>query len=630
MKSDRTFRALTLLNLLFSYIVFTLGLEQSIFLKREVTLGNEIYRYRVYVPKNHNPKQKTPVMLYLHNNGANGTDNEKQIAGFDKFIASKPELFNFIIVFPQARPNSYWVGTQTEQAVKALDQTIKEFNGDPQRVYLAGHSLGGYGTWTAAVMYPNKFAALVPIAGGIVPPFELPPTARMFFPKIIAGILNAPNPHAELAEKIGNTPVWIFHGVEDESIPVKESRSIAAALKMRGSENVIFTEYPETNHNEALLKAFSEPELFKWLGVQSLSKPEKLGANSETVSGKTGKALDVFLSGLVDKGFSGAVLAAVKDEVVLSKGYGYKDRERKIPNTTATVFPIGSVNKQFTAAAIIKLELQGKLKVTDSINKYFKNAPPDKQKITIHQLLTHSSGIPGRVGRCKTETTADDFVQMAMDSTLDFEPGAKYKYSNNGYNLLGVIIEKASGKPYEQYVYDNLLKPAGLENTGTFLPDYTLDNIAVGYRDGKLWGSFFEKIFDQTELPVRRRNGIEFCGRASGGMLSTVGDLYKWHQALESDRILSKKAKRKIFTPHIPENEKATSFYGYGWTIFTTSRKTKLIAHNGGINDVFEADFRRYVDEDVVIIILTNSTNVEKSAIAVSPQIAEIILDKTK
>lgn len=251
---------------------FVRAQPDSPFLKREVKLGDETYGYRVYVPKNRYPKKKTPVMLYLHNNGANGTDNETQIAGFDKFIAAAPKNFDFIIVFPQARPGSYWIGEQTEQAVKALDETIAEFGGDTQRLYLAGHSLGGYGTWMTAVVYPQKFAALVPVAGGIVPPFDVPAAAMQLFPKQIADILSAPNPYAALAEKIGDTPVWVFHGSEDTSISVKESRNIVAALEKNAGKNVSYTEYAKTDHNDALLKAFAEPELYKWLGKRKLKK----------------------------------------------------------------------------------------------------------------------------------------------------------------------------------------------------------------------------------------------------------------------------------------------------------------------------------------------------------------------
>lgn len=272
MKSNKIIRLLVVFIALLSCGGFVQAQEDSLFLKREVKLDAEIYGYRVYVPKERNPKKKLPVMLYLHSNGANGTDNEKQISGFDKFIASKSKIFNFIIVFPQARPSSYWIGKQAEQAVKALDQTVAEYNGDTQRLYLAGHSLGGYGTWMTSVLYPNKFAALVPIAGGIVPPFKLPPTAKQLFSKQIIDILDAPNPYDALAKEMGNTPVWVFHGADDESISVKESRNIVEALKKNGSKNVNYTEYAKTDHNDALFKAFAEPKLYEWLGKQVLKK----------------------------------------------------------------------------------------------------------------------------------------------------------------------------------------------------------------------------------------------------------------------------------------------------------------------------------------------------------------------
>ncbi len=272
MKPNKRIYALFMFAILLLCGGFVRAQNDSLFLKREVKIGDETYGYRVYVPKNRDSKKKLPVMLFLHGNGVNGTDNEKQIEGFNEVVRSKPKIFNFIIVFPQARPNSFWNGRQTEQAVKALDQTVAEFNGDSQRLYLAGHSMGGYGTWTTAVLYPNKFAALVPIAGGIVPPFELSGIAKLLFPKQLIDILEAPNPYDALAGKIGNTPVWAFHGAEDESVPVTESRNIVAALKKNGSKNVNYTEYSKTNHNDVFLKAFTEPKLYKWLGKQETKK----------------------------------------------------------------------------------------------------------------------------------------------------------------------------------------------------------------------------------------------------------------------------------------------------------------------------------------------------------------------
>jgi CubicO group peptidase (beta-lactamase class C family) len=351
---------------------------------------------------------------------------------------------------------------------------------------------------------------------------------------------------------------------------------------------------------------------------------QKESKTTEKIRGEVGKKLDAYLSRLVDKGFSGAVLAARKDKILLAKGYGFADREKKTPVTKSTVYAIGSVTKQFTAAAIMKLEMQGKLNVDDYITKFFEDVPPDKAKITIHQLLTHSSGIPFRAGRCGAEPTIDDFVKVILSSTLEFEPGTNYRYSNSGYALLGAIVKAASGEPFEQYIYNKLFKPAGMRRTGAFLPKYSVDDIATGYRDGQEWGFLFEKLWGYTELPVKNQRG-EPCGLPYGGILSTIDDLYKWHQALKGEKIFSKAIKRKIFAPHVREGEGAGSFYGYGWTIFPTPRKTKLIGHNGDVNSVFQADFRRYVDEEVVFIILTNSLYLEQGAVAVSDRIAQIV-----
>lgn len=263
----------------FVWLVLFLGVSNILaqstpeeFLKREVKVGTETYGYRIYVPKNHNRKNKSPIMLFLHGHTLNGTDNERHVRGINELVYQHPEIFNFIIVFPQARPNNFWLGEMMTQAVKALDQTVEEFNGDTRKLYLGGMSMGGYGTWATAVMYPNKFAALVPIAGGIVPPYELPKFFKQFLPAPFVAILDAPDPYHALAKCLTSTPVWIFHGSDDEIVPVTESRKIKEALKKNGNANVVYTEFEKTNHNDVFLKAFLEPNLYRWLAKQELKK----------------------------------------------------------------------------------------------------------------------------------------------------------------------------------------------------------------------------------------------------------------------------------------------------------------------------------------------------------------------
>lgn len=235
------------------------------FLRREVRVGENTYGYRVYVPKDRQPGQKLPVMLYLHGSGSRGTDNEQQVRGFNKFIKDNPQNFNFIIVFPQGRPETFWDPAMLEQATRALDQTVKEFDGDEKRLYVSGWSLGGVGSWHAALLYPNKFAAVVPIAGRIVPmDFELANSSSE-----ILAMANAPDPYKAFAEKLKGTPIWIFHGGKDESMPLTESRAMNEALKQAGNPDLHYTEFEGMGHY-SVEAAFTSPELFAWLAKQQL------------------------------------------------------------------------------------------------------------------------------------------------------------------------------------------------------------------------------------------------------------------------------------------------------------------------------------------------------------------------
>jgi CubicO group peptidase (beta-lactamase class C family) len=322
--------------------------------------------------------------------------------------------------------------------------------------------------------------------------------------------------------------------------------------------------------------------------------------------GKEFTRIDAFLSELSQRGFNGAVLVAHGKDI-FKKGYGFSDKENQTPCTPQTVFDIGSVTKQFTGAAILKLEMQGKLSVNDRITKYFDNVPADKQSITIHQLLTHSGGFSQSLGDDYTPLTKADFINDALQSKLLFTPGGQYEYSNVGYSLLAAIIEKTSEMTYEQYLNRNLFKPAGMNNTGYKLPNWNETDIAAGYNSDIRWGKPNEKPWGDS--------GPYWNLLGNGGILSTVEDLYKWHVALLGDRILDRAAKEKYYKRYIEEGPGAGSYYGYGWAIFPTPRNTWLITHNGG-NGMFFCDFLRYLDEDVTIIVLCNSYRQEFRNIA--------------
>ncbi len=349
----------------------------------------------------------------------------------------------------------------------------------------------------------------------------------------------------------------------------------------------------------------------KWV----FSKPK----TKKTVAGELGSKLDAYLMSAADKGFSGAVLIVKDGQVILSKGYGLANRERKIPVTPDTVFDIGSLVKQFTAAAILKLEMKGKLRVTDPINKYFKKVPPDKASMTIHHLLTHTAGFDAAIGNDYDVISRDEYIKRALNTKLLSAPGEKYKYSNVGYSLLGAIVEMRSGLDYEHYVYKNLLEPAGITLIGYRIPKWDSDAIAHNYTADTDWGTGLSKTW--------AADGPYWNLRANGGMLFTVGEMYKWMQALAGEKILPKEVKEKYFTPYVktPGLPGMDWFYGYGWRIEKTPRNTKVIWH-GGDGAAFHSDARWFVDEDTIIIMATNVA--EYKASLVSRQLGDIIFNK--
>jgi len=245
------------------------------FLKRSVTLGANTVDYRVYMPVGYDAAKKYPVVLFLHGSGGKGNDNDKQIGGpqlgsvIQLFDAKYPERYrSFIAVFPQTQ--NFWFGDAAEQAVKALDQTVTEFNGDANRLYLTGFSLGGYGSWYLAAKYPKKFAAIVPASGGVIPPSNVPLAAlKSFMPAEMFALYSSQEPYAAFAKAVGKTPVWIFHGAQDEVVDVKESRKMEAALKAAGG-TVKYTEYAEEKHF-IMDRVYTDAEFLKWLMSQKLA-----------------------------------------------------------------------------------------------------------------------------------------------------------------------------------------------------------------------------------------------------------------------------------------------------------------------------------------------------------------------
>jgi CubicO group peptidase (beta-lactamase class C family) len=316
------------------------------------------------------------------------------------------------------------------------------------------------------------------------------------------------------------------------------------------------------------------------------------------VSGTPAPELAAYLRRVGPLGVAGVFLVARDDRVLVHEGVGLADRESAVRFGPETVFDIGSITKQFTAAGILKLEEQGKLSVEDSISRFFAGVPVDKRGITVHHLLTHTSGLIGDFGGDYQTMPRDSIVRLALASELQSVPGAAHDYSNAGYSLLGAIIELQSGQPYERFLHEQLFRPAGMHKTGYVIPQWSPGELAAGYRGEQRWGTPLDHAW--------ATDGPWWNLRANGGILSTTSDLHRWHRALEGNAVLSAASRAKMFTPHVSESPGGDASYGYGWAVFRTPRNTRLIAHNGG-NGYFYADFHQYVDEGVVLILGTNA-----------------------
>ena len=228
------------------------------FLNRTMTIGAETYRYQVFVPAGYTRSRAWPVILFLHGGGERGTDGLIQTdVGIGSAIRRFADRFQALVVMPQAHPPQGWVGANADMALKTLDAMEKEFATDTSRVYLTGLSMGGAGTWYIAYRHPDRFAALVAICA------RVRPSANTTDPVVPAG---AGEPFATLVQKIRHLPIWIFHGDADKTVPVEESRGVAAALKALGVP-ANYTELPGVGHN-SWDAAYRSPELVEWLLVQ--------------------------------------------------------------------------------------------------------------------------------------------------------------------------------------------------------------------------------------------------------------------------------------------------------------------------------------------------------------------------
>ena len=288
--------------------------------------------------------------------------------------------------------------------------------------------------------------------------------------------------------------------------------------------------------------------------------------------------------------FMGTVLVARDGNIIFDKAYGMANLELDVPNTPDTKFRLGSITKQFTAASIMLLAERGKLKIEDRVKTYLPDAPMSWDRITIYNLLTHTSGIANFTalpdyGTIKlSPRTASAAAAAVRDRALDFGPGEQYNYSNTGYVVLGDIIEKVSGQSYESFLTENIFKPVGMNDSGYDSNTAIIKHRASGYRRVGT-GPANATYIDMT-IP-----------HAAGALYSTTRDLLKWEQALFAGKVVSKASLDRMITPF--KND-----YGFGLSSRIVDGR-RVIAHSGGI-DGFNTAMSYYPETKTVVIVLSN------------------------
>ncbi|MCH8287282.1 beta-lactamase family protein [candidate division KSB1 bacterium] len=318
--------------------------------------------------------------------------------------------------------------------------------------------------------------------------------------------------------------------------------------------------------------------------IESLIKSFYSEANSQT---------DELLTKTFRKNAPGAAIAVIQNgKILFKKGYGLANLNTREPIETNTRFLLASVSKQFTAMAIMMLEEEGRLSFEDSVSLYFPEVPSFWKKIKIKHLLTHTSGIPDRfylIGYAEGYLNRDILDRLIQTRYLDFNPGARFKYSNSGYNLLAMIVEMISGKPFRTFLKERIFDPVGM-----------IDTI----------------VYDETE-PVIENRAIAYAPRGRGyrpndfllfttgasGIFSSVEDLFKWDQTLYTEQLVSAKSIENAFTPHVRAGRREN--YGFGWRITNNVEDIKAVYHTGSLGGAHTILFR-VPEKNFSIILLAN------------------------
>jgi len=330
-----------------------------------------------------------------------------------------------------------------------------------------------------------------------------------------------------------------------------------------------------------------------------------------------------------DQGIPGVSIAVVRNgRVIKATGYGMANIELSAPVRPETIFEAGSITKQFTASAIMLLVEEGKVGLDDSITKYFPEAPQGWKSITIRHLLTHTSGIPDYWGDTeqnyytkgvidfRREYTEEELTRAYFAQPLDFQPGEKWSYCNTGYNLLGILIHRVTGKAYGDFLRERIFAPLHMDATRVFSWTEIVPNRASGY-----------DLVDGVWKNAGSWMSSTVMTGADGGLLTNVLDLAKWDAALYSDMVLKRSTRDAMWTP-LAIGTGSASAGAIGWFV-ADAHGHRILYHTGG-GYGFYADISRYVDDRLTIVVMTNVDETHTDVLRLVGKIAEIYLPATR
>jgi D-alanyl-D-alanine carboxypeptidase len=303
---------------------------------------------------------------------------------------------------------------------------------------------------------------------------------------------------------------------------------------------------------------------------------------------------------------------ASRGRLLHTQSYGMANVELRVPVSDSTVFEIGSISKQFVAAATMMLVEEGRVGLDDPIHEYLSDLPSEWLGVTVRQLLTHTSGIPDyeeiqTYEAYRFRFTPEEIIRVAHSRPMDFEPGTGWYYSNTGYFLLSLIVERVEGRPLGSVLESRIFGPLGMTQTRMADPEDIIPHRASGYWVDRMGVELMNRDATQTSSTL-----------GAGGLLSSVHDMVKWDEALYTDRLLSEASKRTMWTPAVLPNGEDTG-YGFGWSV-SEYRGHPAVGHNGMVAG-FVASFVRLPEADVALIVFANRYRVS------SGQIRDIVAD---